>query len=589
MLFVFLKQKTYICTKFKRYFSMGNIIFDKYGQAIMDEIVQGTHNLVVEAVAGAGKTTIMLEAIKRLSRNKKILFLAFNKSIEEEARAKIEAVGLKNVYVSTFHSLGYSIFRENNKKKDFDIDEYKYSRYVTNLINEIGEKTYATLGKPTFERYRNNIISLVNYGRFNLAKSVEDIIRISKLYNINLVDDECLLAYQVLQWGKVNIDIIDQADMVWLPNELGYSTKQHQYDFMFVDEAQDTSLSQQDLIFKALKPKGRFMAAGERNQCINSWCGADAKAFETFMNRSNTLRFPLPVTRRCSKAVVEVAKEFVPEIEALPNAKEGKVIRNVRVTEPMDGDMVLCRNGAPLIKAYTLLLLIDKCAYIQGGSMKQDILDTLESVPGEKLSVELMEDGVFPNLYRDFFKMRDSLIEKKNIVERDALLSEELLKQHDIIQSLEVLAQGLTTRAELKEKIKRVFDGNKKGIMLSTIHKAKGLEANNVYILCPELMPSRLAHSDWEMEAEKNLQYVAFTRAKENLYFIGDNECSSLNAFQHPEHFIKQLNEIEARLQYISPVINREPKKLRVTKTMVETKNPPKKKIGGRSLSMFME
>ena len=55
--------------------------------------------------------------------------------------------------------------------------------------------------------------------------------------------------------------------------------------------------------------------------------------------------------------------------------------------------------------------------------------------------------------------------------------------------------------------------------MLSTVHKAKGLEADNVYILTPERMPHPKATNPQE---ERNICYVAITRAKKNLYYCGE-------------------------------------------------------------------
>ena len=67
------------------------------------------------------------------------------------------------------------------------------------------------------------------------------------------------------------------------------------------------------------------------------------------------------------------------------------------------------------------------------------------------------------------------------------------------------------------EEIKKVFDGKDHGdIMLSTVHKAKGLEADNVYILATERMPHPLGNNE-----ENNICYVAITRAKKNLFYCG--------------------------------------------------------------------
>jgi ATP-dependent exoDNAse (exonuclease V) beta subunit len=93
---------------------------------------------------------------------------------------------------------------------------------------------------------------------------------------------------------------------------------------------------------------------------------------------------------------------------------------------------------------------------------------------------------------------------------------------------------------------KEIPHKKKEGIALSTIHKAKGLEANNVYIACPSLMPSRSATQDWEKEQEHNLMYVAFTRAKNKLVFLDGSELDYLlhNTSENLESIERQVNFI---------------------------------------------
>ena len=94
------------------------------------------------------------------------------------------------------------------------------------------------------------------------------------------------------------------------------------------------------------------------------------------------------------------------------------------------------------------------------------------------------------------------------------------------IEVIEALASTVTTPDEVIDKIKTIFSDTKKiGICLSTIHKSKGLEANRVFILHRELMPSKYAKLPWEMEQEDNLRYVAYTRAKHTLGFISDYDA----------------------------------------------------------------
>ena len=101
------------------------------------------------------------------------------------------------------------------------------------------------------------------------------------------------------------------------------------------------------------------------------------------------------------------------------------------------------------------------------------------------------------------------------------VLTQEYNDLVDKIECLKILSIGINTKTDLIEKINDIFsDDEKQGICLSTIHKAKGLEADNVYVLNKNLMPSKFVKQNWELEQEENIQYVAYTRPKKVLGFI---------------------------------------------------------------------
>ena len=85
---------------------------------------------------------------------------------------------------------------------------------------------------------------------------------------------------------------------------------------------------------------------------------------------------------------------------------------------------------------------------------------------------------------------------------------------------IECLMQEVRNVQQLKELIQDIFADDIKGIMLSTIHKAKGLENDTIFFICPELIPSKFATTDWMYEQERNLKYVAITRAKHELVYV---------------------------------------------------------------------
>ena len=86
----------------------------------------------------------------------------------------------------------------------------------------------------------------------------------------------------------------------------------------------------------------------------------------------------------------------------------------------------------------------------------------------------------------------------------------------DKVKTLLFLAKLSDNISDLKNKIKSIFTDEIEGICLSTIHKIKGLEANRVFIIRPDLLPMKCV-KDWQYIQEKNLEYVAYTRAKTEL------------------------------------------------------------------------
>lgn len=98
----------------------------------------------------------------------------------------------------------------------------------------------------------------------------------------------------------------------------------------------------------------------------------------------------------------------------------------------------------------------------------------------------------------------------------------EILQQR--IEVIQCLANEVDSVKELKSMIENIFSDDVKGIILSTIHKAKGLENDRIFFLMPELIPSKFATMDWQFEQEENLRYVAITRARKELIYVHSNQ-----------------------------------------------------------------
>lgn len=524
---------------------MSGFIPSKYQQDIFDFIQHGNGNSVINALAGSGKTSTIVNAVKLIPSTCNALFIAFNKEIVKELEKKL--AGVKNVQVKTLHSLGLLMIRRN-LGTNIEIDEYKYRTFIKKNIKQLSSADFDKMTTKLMQQYTDNVIQLCDLGRYNLAQCEKDLLQVSARHNIPIIDDECNAVLNVMKWGRENTTSIDFTDMVWLPYELTLNPIGLQYDYIFIDECQDLNAAQRELFLRCFRRGTRFIAVGDKKQAIYSFAGADAESFAKLQNLPNTTTLPLPISYRCPKKVVNLANQFVDTMECREGAPDGEIVHNVSIKDIHDGDMVLCRTKMPLIKLYMRYLRMGVKSYVRGQDIGLNLLRMVDKTEQIVLNVSLQKDGVFARLYDDLFEERNRLMIKRGMDLEDATLSNQIMNKYDSIKALEILAEGLTSARDLHDRIENVFAESADGVCLSTIHKAKGLEANNVYILCKTLMPSRLATQDWEKEQEQNLMYVAYTRAKYKLGFVSETEISPSAGMIDPSAALTELNYIENKI-----------------------------------------
>lgn len=198
-----------------------------------------------------------------------------------------------------------------------------------------------------------------------------------------------------------------------------------------------------------------------------------------------------------------------------PNAVEGKVAALPSFTAATftRGSAILCRNSAPLVSLAYGLIARDVPCIILG----RDI--------GEKL-VSLVKKMMATNI-------PDLLARLDNWRERETSLAMQrgadpstIEDQHAaIVVIVQSQDENARTIADLCARISLLFsDENVKSkVVLSTIHKAKGEEWDKVFLLDWGLIPSKYATQTWQKRQERNLQYVAITRTKNELYYINSN------------------------------------------------------------------
>jgi superfamily I DNA/RNA helicase len=321
--------------------------------------------------------------------------------------------------------------------------------------------------------------------------------------------------------------------MVFLPNYLNLQTTK--YDIVFIDECQDLNACQRELMKKAIKPNtGRFIAVGDSAQAIYGFAGADSDSFQKLIDIPNTITLPLSVCYRCGSDIIEYAKKLMPQIEASPNAKKGFIDLNFSYKNITKGDMVICRNTMPLVALCMKYLQQGIKAYVMGTDISASLITMVDSC--RKKTEEFSCENVFARIYKEKDKLVKNIMLKEKCTEEDANENSLLISYLDKIFTLETLSKGCLTGDDLIAKLNQIFSDNSDGICLSTIHKSKGLEADRVFIIHEELMPSKHAKKVWEKLQENNLMYVAYTRAKSVLGFVTD--FNAYNDYESQENDI---------------------------------------------------
>lgn len=196
------------------------------------------------------------------------------------------------------------------------------------------------------------------------------------------------------------------------------------------------------------------------------------------------------------------------QIEPHPDAPEGSVksLRDFQASDFPATAAVLCRNTAPLITFAFDLLRRNVACHVVGRDIQIGL---------DRIIDKCDKGGSMNEFHRQLTAHRDAEVQK--LIRKGK--KEIAANYEDKCQALLVVAARCDSVPLIKDKLKQLFASGD-GVTLSTIHKSKGLEWETVFLLDWHLLPSKYAEADWEIQQERNLQYVATTRAKLNLRFI---------------------------------------------------------------------
>lgn len=465
-------------------------------------------NLLIGALAGCGKTTTVVRGAELLPKESKKIYLAFNKHIQMELKQKLP----DDVFCYTFHGLGTNAIK-NTYGESIKFDEFKVDNIIKKKSKRWGLEKELFTREDIYE-YLQKIKRFVNLCRQTVTLDKKYLPHLSTKYDIELDEPrDHKRVFSVLEEMLNDRRTFDFTDMVFLP-AVDNKIWTYQYDYVIVDEIQDLNRAQQYLLKKILKKDrftkkttGRLIAVGDSHQAIYGFTGVSDKSFEWFEKFPNIKKLPLTTTFRCSKEVVKEAQKIVPAIQAMPNAPQGNVREGSVLDEPESGDFVLCRTTTPLIKLFFHYLLQGKKAVIKGSDIGVSLEEMMQ---GHKTLSQLM--AFYTNKVKDY----EIALRKRGVLNYND--DNGYIALNDNVMALDFMSKLSTDIADLKSKVRKIFSDDLHGIVLSTVHKSKGLEADRVFIARPDKMPLPTKKA-WQHAQEMNLKYVAITRAKKELIF----------------------------------------------------------------------
>ena len=475
--------------------------WSKYQNEIFRFVETGTGNAIVEAVAGSGKSTTIVEALSRVPASQSSIFLAFNKSIAEELKAR-------GVNARTFHSLTYGPVTKSRNVRTIDADKIK--KLCKQHLKGSDEFIYGSF-----------ICKLVGLARqAGIGCLVHDVesewLALVDHHDLELDNENGNLA-RAVELSREMLDISNQSQMVDFDDLLYLAVKDGlvlpKFFFVFVDEAQDTNAIQRALLRKIMGPKSRMVAVGDPAQAIYGFRGADSDSLGLIGKEFNCISLPLTVSYRCPTAVVAHARKWVSHIEAADDAPVGEVIdfgTSWKLQDYAPGDLVVCRTTAHLIQLAFRMMKARIPARVMGREIGQGLKSLINKMGASSIDqlIEKLDKWALREIEKALAKQQDDKVQA-------------IQDKADAIACLaESLQENQRTITQLISEIDSLFSDKLQAVTLATIHKAKGLEADRVFWLNSQSCPAKWAKLPWQREQEKNLCYVATTRARSSLYLI---------------------------------------------------------------------
>lgn len=506
--------------------------WNKYQLAIFDWVEKGSGNALITGVAGCGKSTTILGALACIKGKTQVV--AFNTHIANHLKNDTR-ITKSRVTVSTAHSLGLSLLQSfipcrihvDNSKLRSLLKETFILKSLSPILIKQEIATHSGLSQPKSINKRyvtllQSLIEIVRKIQINLLpQDYSSILLVLIKYNIPLpvsisffytyLLDIPLLLLKSSELLAETRGIIDYNDMLWLPHLWDIKNVPAK-DFIIVDEVQDVNKAMISLYKKWTDTGTRALLLGDPNQSIFGFAGSDTFSWQLLQDTFQPHELPLSYCYRCPTLHIQLAQTIVPYIEAPPTSPKGLIqvrSKNHLLDEVQQGDLVLSRTTYPLIETCIKLMSKGVRAYIKGLDLRDSLISLIKEIAVDEIYISSL----------------DVQTKEQEIKENDKTIDWVLLDKLSTIRyCLYQLASNpprIIRISKLVEHINQLFDPKEGGVILSSIHRAKGDEANHVWLLnCDNLPFLFKAKQSWEIQQEWNLVYVALTRATSTLSLV---------------------------------------------------------------------